>query len=191
MNILDYLKIYPGAFPGRMIDEIRKMDNGYSTRVTTRSIESKNERVNDYRMTERLCLDTNHIKDLNDGLELFYNSYLKNTYKKEIKNIEDWQHLKYNEGYYYKVHNDSEDFIDGKLQQLLPRDITVIVYLNSDYEGGELTFPDYGITIKPTDGMVITFPSYYDFQHEVKPVTKGTRYNLVTWIETNERLYPR
>lgn len=55
-------------------------------------------------------------------------------------------------------------------QEILPPDITVggLVYLNEDYEGGELYFPDIDKTIKPKYGDLVFFPCNY--MHEVKTI---------------------
>lgn len=51
-----------------------------------------------------------------------------------------------------------------------------------EYEGGELClyFDDKPLIMKKDRGYVCLFPSYV--LHEVKPVKRGTRYSLVTWI---------
>ena len=53
------------------------------------------------------------------------------------------------------------------------------IILNDEYEGGEFEFFAKD-TILSKRGTIIVFPSY--MQHRVKPVTKGTRYSLVTWF---------
>ena len=58
----------------------------------------------------------------------------------------------------------------------------IVGYLNDDYEGGELVFPELGITVNPKEHNLILFPSYFMYKHEVKPVISGTRYSLVTWL---------
>lgn len=51
-----------------------------------------------------------------------------------------------------------------------------------DYKGGDLVLylGDKPETMKREQGFVALFPSYV--LHEVKPVTDGTRYSLVSWI---------
>ena len=51
-----------------------------------------------------------------------------------------------------------------------------------DYEGGDLCLylNDEPSVMKKEQGHVAVFPSY--ILHEVTPVTKGTRYSLVSWI---------
>ena len=35
---------------------------------------------------------------------------------------------------------------------------------------------------KPNHGSCVVFPSNFMYPHEVKEVTKGTRYSVMTWI---------
>ena len=51
-----------------------------------------------------------------------------------------------------------------------------------DYKGGDLClyFGEKPEVMKKEQGFVALFPSYV--LHEVKPVTQGTRYSLVSWI---------
>ena len=58
-----------------------------------------------------------------------------------------------------------------------------LLYLNDDYQGGELVFPDQGLTIKPEAGSLIFFEGDYKKPHGVNKVTLGPRYNLVTFYE--------
>ena len=64
---------------------------------------------------------------------------------------------------------------------------TVVVYLNEDYEGGELYFNDIDIKIKPKAGSIIMFPSQLPYVHQSLQVTKG-RKMLIThhWKRNNE-----
>ncbi len=91
---------------------------------------------------------------------------------------EDYWMLKYSGGDHYKSH------YDGSTS--LGRAISAICYLNDDYEGGEIEFTNFGITIKPEKGTLILFPSNYAYKHIAHPVTKGTKYALVTWIRDQD-----
>lgn len=63
--------------------------------------------------------------------------------------------------------------------------ITCTMYLNDDYEGGEVSFlnEDDGevVTWKPSAGDVIVFPSHAPFFHGVHPVFDNHRYLIRTW----------
>jgi predicted 2-oxoglutarate/Fe(II)-dependent dioxygenase YbiX len=91
---------------------------------------------------------------------------------------EDYNLLKYNNNQLYHRHYDGVT-ASGRV-------LSAICYLNDDYEGGELEFPNFGITIKPQAGMLILFPSNYAYAHIARPVTTGTKYAIVTWIRDRE-----
>lgn len=79
---------------------------------------------------------------------------------------------RFSEGYGMHEHFDSTK----------PNDIATLIYLNSDYSGGEIYFPELGIEIKPNAGDLICFPDTPDFVHGVKPITNGIRYTSPRWI---------
>lgn len=87
---------------------------------------------------------------------------------------EPYQALKYRENEEYKQH------YDGTSES--GRVLSAIVYLNDNYDGGHIEFPNFKIKIKPEKGMLIIFPSNYAYSHVAHPVTNGTKYSLVTWI---------
>lgn len=101
--------------------------------------------------------------------------------------LEMLQFTEYNEDNkgMYKVHNDCGDknHIDNSVDI---RKISFSVQLsdNEDYEGGDLIL--YGEDenqfkkMSRNKGDIIFFSS--NIEHEVTPVTKGTRYSLVGWI---------
>jgi predicted 2-oxoglutarate/Fe(II)-dependent dioxygenase YbiX len=73
----------------------------------------------------------------------------------------------YEEGAFMKVHRDVEDESET---------ISTVIYLNDEYEGGELSFPeiDGGYTYRPEKYELIYFPTPY--LHGVNPVISGKRY---------------
>jgi len=146
------------------------------------------QKISDYRITNSHHLDQEAIDNIKNTV---VNIHKDLPFKSILKSIETPQLLSYSIDGKYDEHNDSEDFINNKLTRVVPRDITMIFYLNDDYEGGELEFTKLQITYKPKKGDIIAFPSYYEYSHRVHPIKRGTRYALVTWIETETRLYER
>ena len=65
-----------------------------------------------------------------------------------------------------------------------PRQLSISICLNNDFEGGEFVFdlPDGKIQYPQNVGDLIAFPSNFLFPHQVKKVTKGTRYAIVSWV---------
>lgn len=82
--------------------------------------------------------------------------------------------LKYRGGEHYKAHADG----GGNTN----RTISAIIYLNDDYDGGELEFTRFGLKIKPLPGMCILFPSNFAYEHIAHPIVNGTKYAIVTWL---------
>ena len=61
------------------------------------------------------------------------------------------------------------------------RKLSMSVFLNSDFEGGNFEIGGEHIkTPRCEEGSIIVFPSYTP--HRVTPVTKGIRYSVVTWF---------
>lgn len=59
--------------------------------------------------------------------------------------------------------------------------VSVLMYPNDDYEGGEIVFPDYGLVLKPKPGSFILFPGNNNYQHIVERVKSGVRYTMPSW----------
>jgi hypothetical protein len=87
---------------------------------------------------------------------------------------ENYNLLKYTGGTEYKAH------YDGGTET--HRSVSAIVYLNSEYSGGEVEFVNFGVKIKPEPGMLLLFPSNYAYTHIAHPVVSGTKYAVVTWM---------
>lgn len=59
------------------------------------------------------------------------------------------------------------------------QDISALLYLNNDFQGGDLYFPDQDIRIKPEPGLFVFFNGTEDYHHTVEVVTEGRREALV------------
>ena len=53
-----------------------------------------------------------------------------------------------------------------------------MLYLNDNYEGAEIFFPDLNITYKPMAGDILIYQA--KFRHGVNPITSGERYSIGT-----------
>jgi hypothetical protein len=82
-------------------------------------------------------------------------------------------------GQYQSPHADKELHIGedrGKPNDFPYYDLSGLFYLNDDYEGGELYFPDHGIQFKPKAGSAYFFPGDMNYIHGVTEITSGVRY---------------
>lgn len=84
--------------------------------------------------------------------------------------------LRYTLGGRYRTH------VDAGSASTLSRVVSVVVFLNDDFDGGELVFPQQQLRVSPQLGRVVLFPSSFLFPHEVTPVIRGTRYSAVGWL---------
>lgn len=107
-------------------------------------------------------------------LNLYIGEEINLGMKYEIENLDV---LKYEIGGHYQLHWDH-----GKYT---PRNFSLIYLINEDYEGGDLIFktPDLKktLTIEKKQNTLLIWPSNFLYPHTVTPVTKGTRYSLVSW----------
>lgn len=99
---------------------------------------------------------------------------------KNIKNREYNIHLlKYGVGGFLPAHQD---------HGVSSRVLSTVMYLNDDYEGGEIEFVNSGVRIKPPAGSVIFFPSNFLYIHEVHPIISGSRYSLPHWFHNMKNM---
>lgn len=92
-----------------------------------------------------------------------------------ISKDEGFQVLKYEKGQYYKTHLDyGKD--NGRV-------ISILLYLNEDYAGGETYFPRQNIKVKGNQGDILVFPSNYCYPHSSEEILEGTKYSIVTWFK--------
>ena len=112
----------------------------------------------------------------------------------DISSAETIQITKYEKNGFYGFHKDGSgdhlsayDMPDNKFMHGNVRKISMSVFLNDDYEGGEFQFANCNHgkcdPVSPNHtsaGSMVIFPSFCE--HRVKPVKSGTRYSLVAWF---------
>jgi len=98
--------------------------------------------------------------------------------------FEDLQFTEYNsiQRGYYKKHNDCGNRLDPSLLSVRKISFTIQLSDENEYDGGELVLYNEGkeIIAPKSKGTLIFFFSH--ILHEVKPVTRGKRRSLVSWV---------
>lgn len=82
-------------------------------------------------------------------------------------------------GQFQMPHADKELHVGedrGKPNDFPYYDLAGLFYINDDYEGGELYFPNQGIQFKPKAGAAYFFPGDMNYIHGVTEITSGIRY---------------
>lgn len=181
--------IKPNFIPENIIKTLMSLTDQETSKATVGH--SGKLRVSDYRNTEWIPIPPEILDNFKNTIYNIHEQELKEVFQTELKGIENPQFLKYSEGGKYDVHNDCEDWVDGKIKRIADRDITVLFYLNDNFEGGELEFTHLGLTLKPSTGMMVAFPSYFEYSHRVYPVKSGIRYTIASWIATKDTIYMR
>lgn len=65
--------------------------------------------------------------------------------------------------------------------------VSAVIYINDNYEGGEIQFPRLdNIIYKPKAGDIAVFPSNYIYEHASLPMVSGTKYCVVIMTDINE-----
>ena len=85
--------------------------------------------------------------------------------------------LKYEPGEKYVMHYD-----DGS-KHVSNRVTSCVIYLNDNYEGGEIEFANFDIKIKPIKNSMVLFPSNYPYMHIAHQVNSGVRYAINIFLE--------
>ena len=118
----------------------------------------------------------NYIKKEIEKLFFFYKSKFSKIESSKINQIDL---LKYSPGGKHEIH------VDHNTNN--PRSLSIIMNLNDDYEGGDLVFTDQKEKetkrLKLEKGSIVFFPSNFMYPHSIQPITKGTRYSIVAWLQ--------
>jgi predicted 2-oxoglutarate/Fe(II)-dependent dioxygenase YbiX len=116
---------------------------------------------------------------INKEIERLYSFYKAKFPKMASNKINQIDLLKYTPGGKYETHTDH--FTNT------PRHLSIIINLNDDYEGGDLIFTDQKQKeikrLKLGKGSIVFFPSNFMYPHGIQPITKGTRYSIVAWLQ--------
>ena len=137
------------------------------------------------RSSERVSMDDSWFKNADK-----YYTEIKECYEKVIKKYQkehsdfrcekhtDFRLNKYPKDGFMSRHTDAIHHSHG--QQYGYPQVSSLLFLNDDYEGGEFIICD--MEYKPKKGSSIIFPSNFMFPHEVLKITNGIRYSIITWL---------
>ena len=101
-----------------------------------------------------------------------------------INNLKYWEafnFIKYGPGQHFKEHHDHGFSYNCT--------VSLVSYVNDDYEGGELYFRLQDLKVKPEAGDLFIFPSNYMYPHQAMPVTSGTKYSIVTMLDYSKKFH--
>jgi len=183
-SITDYIVVIKNALTNPLCDaileEFKNSDEWQDTVIGSGEVKKN------IRNCKTIVISYPHIIEKNKKVRLKLDKYIfvsaseciqKYNTKFPYCQIEEdsgYELLKYPEGCFYIEHVDSF--------KARPRAVSCSFILNDDFEGGEFAFFDRELKYKLEKGDAIMFPSNFMYPHEVMPVTKGTRYSIITWF---------
>jgi hypothetical protein len=135
------------------------------------------------------------------GLNATFFSDLKNKIINAVASVHDldpkiisqvgYHTQKWEPGAYARKHSDNTDD-KGNSGPFERSRYAAFLYLNENFEGGVLKFPDQDLSIVPQTGLLAAFDGGFNNMHEVSLITKGVRYTIGSfWDDREESDYPQ
>jgi predicted 2-oxoglutarate/Fe(II)-dependent dioxygenase YbiX len=180
-SITEHVVEIKGALP--FAQELIARANHLNRWRDSTQINSEQSYVNENRSSSYQIVDEQYYNELHGRLRevmlesgRFYQCFNKGLF---FRKDENWELLRYQESDRFGPH---VDCIAGTMFDR--RMLTVLAYLNDDFEGGETRFVSPGpeMTVKPEQGKIVMFPPYYTHPHEGLVVTAGTKYAVLGWL---------
>jgi predicted 2-oxoglutarate/Fe(II)-dependent dioxygenase YbiX len=139
-------------------------------------------KLDDRRVTERVTL-AEHQARFNAIAKSVYLDTVQPSIEDQVLWFEEPQLLRYTPGSFYAGHSDSDSYFPEKddWERVMDRDISLLLYLSNDFEGGCIYFDNFDYRVKPKAGTLVYFPSDNRYMHTAEEVTGGVRYAIVSW----------
>jgi prolyl 4-hydroxylase len=166
-------------------DKIIELSNG---KLFPSRIYSQNEDLlsNDSRISKQCWLtdDNPLIKDISDRVTKFTNTTGKQ---------EQLQVVNYPKGGFFSPHYDACEGDESYCSRMNgsdgPRLLTVLLYLNDNFDGGETVFPKINKSVKPKKGKAVIFKNVDEHGviitqalHGGEPIKSGEKWIANKWI---------
>lgn len=183
-NLKDYVKVYKDFLSSSdcktVIKKLKKENwssHSYFDYRRNETIQYENELFVSSPMNDEL------FDDLNKRLWHLISKYitsLRFTYYNSWSGYSLIRYNRYDVGSEMRKHCDHINSLFDGNRKGIPT-LTILGSLNNNYKGGELLMFDDEVT-ELKEGEVMIFPSNFLYPHQIKPVTKGTRYSFVSWV---------
>ena len=179
MDVEKYIGYYKNAVPDVLCQNI--MNYNYNFQPSTYA-NHKGKLTNS---DERVRMDETWVRfgdkgydEIKQAVEHTCSLYSEQFPLFSVQRMTDFRINRYKEGGFMSKHCDNIHHSHGQ-QYGFPQ-VTVLLYLNDDYEGGE--FYVACKKFQPKKASALIFPSNFMFPHEAKTVTKGIRWSIVAWM---------
>ncbi len=183
MKWIDWVGHYKNILSVELCNQIidYKFDYVKSTYATHKGLSPNEKRVE----MDEIWIRKDHTfyKDLNDAVTKVAKKYtvkMKSFHDRDfvVQKTTDFRLNKYDVGGYMSRHCDNIHHSHG--QTFGYPQASVLLFLNDNFKGGEFLVSEEQPTIKTGEALI--FPSNFMFPHEVKKITQGTRWSIVSWL---------
>lgn len=137
---------------------------------------------------EPKATDKISVEDMGKIRDLMH-SAVEDFLGRPVKNVTMSGH-KYPTGSYADPHSDSSE-LDGTPNAWQMNKYACILYLNRDYGGGEIYFPQHNLDVAPEAGSLLVFEGSHEYLHGVREITSGDRYTILAFWDNAESVYEK
>ena len=183
MKWIDWVGHYKNILSVELCNQIINYKFNYvkSTYSTHKGLSANKNRVE----MDEIWIRKDHTfyKDLNNAVSKVAEKYaikMKSFHDRDfvVQKTTDFRLNKYDVGGYMSKHCDNIHHSHGQTYGY-PQ-ASVLLFLNDNFKGGEFLVSEEQPKIKTGEALI--FPSNFMFPHEVKEVTQGTRWSIVSWL---------
>lgn len=122
------------------------------------------------------------VQVIKDGKDFMLDEFKKLSGINKPFYIDSLHLVRWTEGYELRPHADSEE-PDGKQHQFYWRDFGTVTFLNEDFEGGVLYYPNKeNLQVPAKTGYSAIHDGTMNCLHGVSKITKGVRYTIASFL---------
>lgn len=130
--------------------------------------------------------DSNIIQIIKDGKDYMISEFSKQAGINKPLYIDSLHIVRWTEGYELRPHADAAE-PDGSKHPFPWRDVGTVTFLNEDFEGGILYYPNKdNLQVPAKAGYSAVHTGGIDCLHGVTKMTKGTRYTIASFLTYDE-----
>ncbi len=179
MDVEEYIGYYKNVVPHELCKTIMNYDYNFQP-STYANHKGKATNSNERVLMDECWVGKNNVYygDIKTCFEYVCHRYSEEFPLFSVQHMTDFRINRYPVGGFMSSHVDNIHHSHG--QQYGYPQVSALLYLNDDYEGGE--FYVAGKMFEPEQGSAIIFPSNFMFPHGAKTVMKGTRWSIISWL---------
>ena len=174
-----YIKYYKKIVPNELCDRLCEYDfnyepSTYSTHDSGKVLKQDRVKMYDYWISKNNWFYT-PIKEVFEDVIVKYKTDFPLFV---VSKTTDFRISRYRKNGFMSNHVDNIHHSHG--QKWGYPQVSALLYLNDNYEGG--AFIVAGKKFQTEKGSALIFPSNFVYPHEVKKITNGIRWSIVTWL---------